>query len=46
MMWLNLMKEEEANLVDICYYNQKIIHWTEALAKFNEVHPKKKNGKG
>ena len=41
MMWINAMKEEEANLVDVCYWNQKIIHWEEALKRYNEVHGKK-----
>lgn len=45
MMWLNAMKEESVSLVDVCYWNQKIIHWDEALRKFNEVHKPKKNGK-
>ncbi len=38
MMWLEEMKKESANLVDVCYWNQKIIHWDESLKRFNEVH--------
>lgn len=38
MMWLEEMKKESSNLVDVCYWNQKIIHWDEALKRFNEVH--------
>jgi len=41
MQWLKTMKEEKTSLVDVCYWNQKIIHWDEALTNFNKVHGKK-----